>query len=139
TPAFWIVSAGRRTAHTHARQSDYAVRPGDLVKLDVGCTYDFYWSDVGRTKALGEPTERQERLYEILCAGLRAAVDRVRAGVYASEVFEAAVETIRDMGIPDYRRHHCGHGIGISVYDPPLIQPRNFRDIYNVGSDDLRL
>ena len=25
--------------------------------------------------------------------------------------------------MPDYRSHHVGHGIGIEIYDPPLIQP----------------
>lgn len=139
TAAFWVLSAGRRTAHPHARQSEYAIRPGDLLKLDMGSTYEFYWSDVGRTKAIGEPGERESRLYEILCAGLRAATGRARPGVHASELFDAAVETIRELGIPDYQRHHCGHGIGISVYDLPLIQPRAYHDIYGIGNDDAVL
>ncbi|HBY94373.1 MAG: Xaa-Pro peptidase family protein [Ardenticatenaceae bacterium] len=138
-PGFWIVSAGRRTAHTHARQSDYAVRQGDFIKVDMGCTCNFYWSDVGRTKALGEPGDRERRIYEILCAGLRAAIDRARPGAYASELYDTAIQTIRELGLPDYRRHHCGHGIGISVYDPPLIQPRDYQDIYGVGSEDVML
>jgi Xaa-Pro aminopeptidase len=24
-------------------------------------------------------------------------------------------------GIPHYERHHCGHGIGLQIYDPPSI------------------
>lgn len=138
-PGFWIISAGRRTAHTHARQSDYRVRDRDLIKLDVGCTYAFYWSDVGRTKSLGTPGERENRIYETLCAGLRAATSRVRPGVRASELFDTAVGTIRDGGIPNYQRHHCGHGIGITVYDPPLIQPRGYRDIFGIGGADPAL
>lgn len=135
-PAFWVLSAGRRTAHTHARQSTYAVKPGDLLKLDMGCTYDFYWSDVGRTKTVGEPDERVQQIYATLCAGLRAAIDHIRPGVRSSEIFDVAVNTIQASGIPDYRRHHCGHGIGINVYDDPLIRPSGHHDIYAMGIVD---
>jgi Xaa-Pro aminopeptidase len=138
-PAFWVLSAGGRTAHTHPRQSTYAIKPGDLLKLDMGCTYRFYWSDVGRTKGVGEPDERAQRIYETLCGGLRAAIDHVRPGVRSSEVFDAAVETIRACGLPDYQRHHCGHGIGINVYDEPLIRPAGCRGIYTMGVADPKL
>lgn len=137
-PAFAILSAGRRTGHTHAIESDYALRPGDLLKLDMGCIYQFYWSDVGRTKALGKPDARAQHIYEILCKGLQATIAKVRPGARAAELFDTAVNTIRELGIPNYQRHHCGHGIGIQVYDPPLIQPRGYRDIFGMdGSDPI--
>jgi Xaa-Pro aminopeptidase len=25
--------------------------------------------------------------------------------------------------VPTYRRQHCGHGIGLSIYEPPVIAP----------------
>ena len=33
-----------------------------------------------------------------------------------------AVETIRRSGLPDYRRHHVGHGIGLEMYEAPLVE-----------------
>jgi Xaa-Pro dipeptidase len=135
-PAFWIISVGRRTAHTHNRQADIGVRRGELVKFDMGCRYEWYWSDVGRTKVLGEATDKQRRLYEILCGGVKAATAKVRPGVRASDLFETAVQTIRDAGIPDYKRHHTGHGIGIDVYDPPIVQERGYKDIFGIGTID---
>lgn len=138
-PTFWVVSVGSRTGHTHSRQSDTAVKRGDMIKLDVGCIYNLYWSDVGRTKTYGELDSKAAKIYEILCAGLRAAISKARPGVYASEVFDIAVETIRGMGLKDYQRHHCGHGIGINVYDFPLIQPRGYADIYRMGGTDQLL
>jgi Xaa-Pro dipeptidase len=135
-PAFWIISVGRRTAHTHNRQANVALRRGELVKFDMGCRYEWYWSDVGRTKVLGEATDKQRRLYEILCGGVKAATAKVRPGVRASDLFETAVQTIRDAGIPDYKRHHTGHGIGIDVYDPPIVQERGYKDIFGIGTID---
>ncbi len=45
----------------------------------------------------------------------------LRPGVTAREVFEAAVRATREAGIPGYRRHHVGHGVGLDTYDPPLL------------------
>jgi len=138
-PAFSLVSAGYRTAHTghnYAREPDYLIREGDLIKIDAGCTYGFYWSDVSRTKTFGAPGRHESHLYEILCAGQRAALAHARSGIRASELFETTVATIRELGISDYKRHHCGHGIGIAVYDPPLVQPHGYRDMFGIGSND---
>lgn len=139
TPEFWVVCGGRRTAHTHPRASSYPLRAGDLLKLDVGCTYEGYWSDIGRTKVIGQPTDQQVETHRALVAGLRSAIDYVKPGIRASEVFEVAVGAVRDAGISTYQRHHCGHGIGISVYDSPVIQPRQYTGIYGFGDEDPRL
>jgi Xaa-Pro dipeptidase len=40
-------------------------------------------------------------------------------------VFEAAVRAVRRSGLPEYRRAHCGHGIGLQLYDAPLLGPRD--------------
>jgi Xaa-Pro aminopeptidase len=140
TPAFWLLCAGRRTGHTHTRQSEYAVRRGDVVKLDMGSQSDFYWSDVARTKVFGAPGAREAKLYAALCEGLRASTAIVRPGVRASELFETAVGTVRERGIPDFKRHMVGHGIGIAVYDPPLVQAAaTATNMFNLPSADIPL
>lgn len=140
TPAFWLLCAGTRTGHTHTRQTDYAVQPGDAVKLDMGSTCDFYWSDVARTKVLDGPGRRETEIYAALCDGLRAATARVRPGVRASELFDVAVSTVRERGIPGFKRHMVGHGIGIAVYDPPLIQAAaTATNMFNLPSADIAL
>jgi Xaa-Pro aminopeptidase len=37
------------------------------------------------------------------------------------DLFAAAVDTIRRAGLPEYRRHHVGHGIGLEMYEAPLL------------------
>ena len=46
-----------------------------------------------------------------------------------SDIFNVAVQTVRNSGIPHYQRHHCGHGIGLEFYDPPLISPHDHTKI----------
>jgi Xaa-Pro aminopeptidase len=38
-------------------------------------------------------------------------------------LFDAAVSAVEEAGLRPYRRHHCGHGIGSSVYEPPIVSP----------------
>jgi Xaa-Pro dipeptidase len=44
-------------------------------------------------------------------------------GAAASYVFSEAVDRVRAEGIPHYRRHHVGHGIGLETYEPPILSP----------------
>jgi Xaa-Pro aminopeptidase len=134
------ISAGLWSAHVHPNVSDYVLRPGDIVKSDVACTVNLYWADTARTRAVTTVTPDQERTYEALLAGEQAAIRSIRPGIPASDVFQVAVETIRAAGLPDYQRTHCGHGIGVSIYDPPLIQPREATsDIANLGRTETVL
>ncbi len=35
------------------------------------------------------------------------------------------MEGVRSSGIPHFRRHHCGHGIGLQLYEQPFINANN--------------
>jgi Xaa-Pro aminopeptidase len=94
-----------------------------VIRFDTGCVLNGYNSDIARNFSVGEPDERARRLYNAMLAGEEAAFQAMRPGVRASEVFEAAVRAVRDAGVPDYQRHHVGHGVGLEVYDVPLLGP----------------
>ena len=47
----------------------------------------------------------------------------MRPGAIARDVFQGAVDRVRESGIPHYKRHHVGHGIGIETYDLPILTP----------------
>lgn len=122
-PRFVVVTAGSRSPLGDAYPTDRPCRPGDLLRFDVGCVYRGYWSDLARTAVFGEPTARQQQVYDALLAGLRAELELVRPGVTTQEVFRAAHRTVEAAGLAPYRRHHAGHAIGLSVYEWPVISP----------------
>lgn len=123
TPRLLVVTAGERSALVDAPPTDRTLQPGDLLRLDVGCAVEGYYSDVARTAVVGEPDVRQERGYGALLAGQEAALAAVRPGVLSRELFRVAVEGARANGLGRYRRNHCGHGIGLENYEPPLVAP----------------
>lgn len=120
-PRFLVVTAGARSALADAFPTARPWKPGELLRFDVGCTVQGYWSDMARTAVLGEPDPLQQRRYAALLAGEEEELARVRAGVPAGAVFDAAVAAVQQRAISPYRRHHCGHGIGLAVYEPPLV------------------
>ena len=98
---------------------------GSLIRFDVACTYKHHFTDIGRNAVMGGPSARQRKLYNVVYQGEEQALSLVREGTKASAVFERGVRAARESGMPAFKRHHCGHGIGLELYEPPLIVPSN--------------
>ena len=123
-PKFVVVTAGERSALADAEATDRVLAPGDLLRFDVGCLVDGYWSDIGRTAVVGSPSDRQQTYYDAILAGEDAQLAAARPGVVAGDLFDLAIRVTESTGGPSpYRRHHCGHGIGLDVYEAPIIRP----------------
>ncbi len=122
-PRFIVVTAGHRTALADTFPTDNPWKRGDLLRFDVGCVIDGYWSDMARTAVLGQPTALQQQRYDQLASGEEEQLNRVRPGVLASEMFSMAMDRVAASGFGPYRRQHCGHGIGLEVYEPPVLNP----------------
>lgn len=122
-PSATIIAFGANAALPAAFPGDRALRPGDLIRFDVGCVFKGYHADVARTAVLGEPTPRQQALYDAVEAGVDAALAAIRPGTAGGAVFDAAIAAVRAAGIPDFRRHHVGHGIGLEPAEDPWLVP----------------
>ncbi|HST12570.1 MAG TPA: aminopeptidase P N-terminal domain-containing protein [Terriglobales bacterium] len=69
---------------------DREMRSGELVRLDVGCEYQHYLGDLGRTVPVsGHYTDDQRETWNIFVAAYRKAVEQLRAGVKVNDVYEA--------------------------------------------------
>jgi Xaa-Pro aminopeptidase len=121
-PHFTVLAFGERGALPNAVPTQWRrLRAGDAIRFDIGCKTEQYSSDIARTAVFGEPSAKLARYYDAILAGEQAAIDMMRPGVAAKDVFAAAVEATREAGIPHYRRHHVGHGIGLDTYDAPML------------------
>lgn len=122
-PVIACIGAGYRSGFPNVVPSDHRVKKGDLIRFDIGCMHKQYYSDTARIAVLGKPTEKQSSYYHAIKVGEDRALELVRPGARASKIFEEAVKSVREAGIPHYRRGHVGHGIGIECYDPPFLTP----------------
>lgn len=123
-PVFALINAGRKSAVLFpSYKKSVKIRKGDTVRLDVGCEYMGYCSDVSRTVAVGDVSRAKRRILEATTSGYTQTIKRLRPGLAIREIFEHAVSTVRAAGIPDYERTNVGHGIGIEVHELPNLTP----------------
>ncbi|WP_432826675.1 M24 family metallopeptidase [Dactylosporangium sp. CA-092794] len=122
-PGFCLVRFGKGLALGQVAAGDTPLRPGDFAFFDIGVDFQGYKSDIGRLVSFGEPSAQTRALFDASKAGQQLAIDLMKPGAVARDVFNAAVERVREAGIPTYQRQHVGHGIGIEYYDMPVLTP----------------
>ncbi|MEU6465616.1 aminopeptidase P family protein [Streptomyces sp. NPDC046976] len=118
---FTIVGSGPNGANPHHEVGDRVIRRGDMVVLDFGGLKDGYGSDTTRTVHVGEPTEEERRVHDIVREAQEAGYQAVRPGVACQEVDRAARKVITDAGYGEYFIHRTGHGIGVTTHEPPYM------------------
>lgn len=101
--------------------SGKSLREGELALLDMGAVYRGYCSDITRTFGVGEVSEEQRRIFRVAREAQAAAIEAIRPGVVASAVDRAAREVIEAAGLGSYFPHLTGHGVGVSIHEPPIL------------------
>ncbi|MET9387543.1 aminopeptidase P family protein [Streptomyces sp. NPDC002928] len=118
---FTIVGSGPNGANPHHEVGDRVIERGDMVVLDFGGLKDGYGSDTTRTVHVGEPTDEERAVHDIVRAAQEAGFRAVRPGVACQEVDRAARKVIEDAGYGPYFIHRTGHGIGVTTHEPPYM------------------
>ena len=124
-PRFIVVTSGERSALADAYATKAKLKKGDLVRVDLGCTVEGYWADMARTAVVGQPSQEQEERYAALVKGELAQLAFAKAGVTAGDLFDVAMNGVRQGALPNYQRSHCGHGLGIGAHEFPTLNPSN--------------
>ena len=118
---FTVVGSGPNGANPHHELSDRVIERGDMVVLDFGGVKHGYESDITRTVHVGEPSEEEEEVFEIVRRAQQAGFEAVRPGVACQEVDRAARGVIAGAGYGEYFIHRTGHGIGLTAHEPPYM------------------
>jgi Xaa-Pro aminopeptidase len=125
--AFGTVGAGPHTALPHHHSGSTALRAGDVVNIDIGSTLNGYCSDITRMAVVGgaAPDPEFTRVHAVVEAAVIAAIAAAKPGVPARTVDAAARNVITEAGYGEYFVHRTGHGLGLSVHEPPYITKLN--------------
>ncbi|MFI6930953.1 aminopeptidase P family protein [Streptomyces sp. NPDC050287] len=118
---FTIVASGPNGANPHHEVGDRVVEHGDMVVLDFGGLRAGYGSDTSRTVHVGEPTDEERRVHDLVREAQEAGFRAVRPGVACQDVDRAARAVIADAGYGEYFIHRTGHGIGVTTHEPPYM------------------
>ena len=124
-PGFVVVTSGDRSALADAYSTTRRLRGHDIVRIDVGCRFNGYWSDTARSAFVGEPRRDALAAFMATAAGQDVGRKLVKPGISTDIIFRETVATVRDSGLPDYQRHHVGHGLGLESHEYPTISASN--------------
>ncbi len=92
-----IVGCGPNATTLHYVESQGAVKPGDLLLMDVGAEYDHYTADVTRTFPVsGTFTKEQREIYQIVYNAQEAAAAKIKPGARFNEPTQAAAKVIEE-------------------------------------------
>jgi Xaa-Pro dipeptidase len=84
-----------------------------------------YTSDITRTVAFGEITERQRHVWDIVMQANQAALDCIKPGTTCEEADAASRRVIEESGFGKYYIHRLGHGIGLRGHELPYLVKGN--------------
>jgi Xaa-Pro aminopeptidase len=101
------------------------LKSGDLIRLDVGCVYKGYTADLSRTYALEKVPPRAAKTYKVLREAFLRYLDKLAPGVKASEINVGVVNYVRENIDKEYYRGNVGHGVGVELYDKPILGPED--------------
>ena len=119
-----IIAAGPNGANPHAQPGQYVVKKGDMIVMDYGAGYHDYHSDMTRTVCVGEPTEEQRRVYDVVREAHEACAAAAKPGCIGTDIMALAEKVIGDAGYGDYFKHGLGHGVGIQIHENPNFNRR---------------
>lgn len=114
-----IVASGPRSAMPHGVASERVIGKNEFVKLDFGCVYKGYCSDMTRTVVVGKADGKQREIYHIVLEAQMAALAGIKAGITGVEANALARDVIVAKGYGDNFGHGLGHGVGLAIHELP--------------------
>jgi len=115
-------SGSNRTAIPHVFSTGRKIKKGDVIIHSRQVSLNGYRAECERTFFLGPLKKYQEELLEIVTEAQKKAIEKIREGIRASEVDRIAREIIEEAGYGSYFPHRTGHGLGLSVHEPPYLR-----------------
>ncbi|EHR37851.1 type I methionyl aminopeptidase [Facklamia languida] len=104
----------------HGFPSDYALKSGDIVKVDFCVDLDGGISDSCWCYAVGEVSEDHQRLMEVTERALYLGIEQARVGNRIGDIGHAIQSYVEGQGF-GVVRDFIGHGIGPTIHEDPAV------------------
>ena len=127
-----IAASGLQAADCHCIGFG-PVKAHEMIVVDIFPRDDdsFYFGDLSRTFIKGQPSEKQQHIYDTVYASHLAALAELGPGKKLGAVDQASRKVLDDAGYPTRQREdgkwegcYCGigHGLGLEVHEPPSLR-----------------
>ena len=104
-----------------APPSERKLQTGDILNLDLGCTWDGYYSDFNRNFSVGPADAETQRMYRAMWRATEAGIAAARPGRTCAEVFAAIAQSLEADGARAGSVGRMGHGVGQQLTEWPSL------------------
>ncbi|WP_028550932.1 type I methionyl aminopeptidase [Paenibacillus sp. UNC451MF] len=105
----------------HGFPDDRPLQSGDILKMDIVCSYDGWMADSCRTYPVGTISPNAERLINVTRECLDLAIIKAVAGNTIGDMMHVVQKHAEGAGF-SVVRDLLGHGIGQSLHEKPSFQ-----------------
>lgn len=116
-----LVSSGAKMAAIHSPSLHRPIEPNKPLRIAFGPTVEGYTADIVRTFCLGKPSQELIRLQNGYLEAYKTLLAIIRPGVKPAALLSAVEEIYTQWGIRNFWRNSIGHGVGITIHEPPRI------------------
>ena len=118
-----IVASGENSSKPHAIPTDREIQDNDIITIDMGCKINGYCSDMTRTIFVGNPTEQQKKIYNIVLEIQERALSQMRDGANLKTIVQGVESNYK---VHDYDLiHGLGHGVGLEIHEWPYFNNKS--------------
>lgn len=104
----------------HGIPGPRALKPGDILNIDVTVILDGWFGDTSRMYVAGAPSRKAERLIEITHEAMMRGIAEVRPGATFGDIGHA-IQKYAEAERCGVVRDFCGHGLGRVFHDAPNV------------------
>ena len=115
-PATACISVNEQVVH--GIPSDYVIKEGDIVSVDLGTFMKGFVGDSAYTFAVGEVGDEVKRLLEVTKEALYKGTAQAKAGNRVGDISAAVQEYVESFGYGVVRELE-GHGLGRKMHEAP--------------------
>ena len=111
-----------RTVMPHVFSNTRRMEKGDILIHSRQVALHGYRGESERTCFLGKPTPRQAETFGLMLEAQLAGLAALKPGVPMKDVDRASRQVFQKAGLGEYFLHRTGHGLGLSVHEPPFLR-----------------
>ena len=117
-PASACISVNEQVVH--GIPSDYVIKEGDIVSVDLGTVMKGFVGDSAYTFAVGEVSDEVRRLLDVTKEALRRGAAQAKAGNRVGDISAAVQQHAESFGY-GVVRELVGHGLGRKMHESPEV------------------
>jgi len=104
----------------HGLPSEYILKNGDILSLDLGLIHNGYYADMAVTVPVGEISEEKKFLIRAVKKSLNIAIKKAKPGNTLGDIGNTIERYLSKRGLSVFKEL-CGHGIGRELHEEPEV------------------